>query len=120
MGNTELQRFINNKSLVALRKYAKLELQFNEAKKKAEAVTEQIKQAMIDNDVQKISGDWGSITLSERTTYKAEDLSEIPDNFTKRVLDNDKVKAEAVLTGELPAGVTVTKTKYIIKRLKEV
>lgn len=120
MGTTGLQRFIDNKSLVALRKYAALESQLKEAKARADEVTEQLKQAMIDNDVQKISGDWGSITLAERVTYGADDISQVPKKLTKLTLDITKVKAEATLTGKLPKGVTENRTQYITKRLKEV
>ena len=120
MGSTELQRFIDNKILVAIKKFAKAEAQLKELKAKHDEVIEQIKQAMIDNNVTKIDGDWGSITLAERTTYTAKDLTEVPDNLTKRVLDTTKVKAEAVLTGELPKGVSESKTQYITKRLKDV
>lgn len=120
MGSTELQRFMDNKSLVALRKFAAAEAQLKVLKEQHDAVIEQIKQAMIDNDVQKISGDWGFITLAERTNYKAEDISEVPAKFTKKTLDTAKVKAEATLTGKLPKGVEESKTQYITKKLKEI
>lgn len=120
MGSTELQRFIDNKSLVAIRKFAKAEAQLKELKAKHDEVIEQIKQAMIDNNVTKIDGDWGSITLAERTTYSSDDIKQVPLNLTKRVLDTTKVKAEAVLTGNLPTGVTEVKTSYIVKRLRDV
>lgn len=120
MGTTELQRLIDNKSLVALRKFAKAEAKLAELKAKHDEVLEQIKQAMIDNDVTKLEGDWGYITLAERSTYKATDLSEVPDEFLKQTLDTTKVKASATLSGILPAGVVVSKTQYITKKLKEV
>ncbi len=120
MGNTELQRLIDNKSLVALRKFAAIEAEMKVLKEKHDEVIEKVKQAMIDNNVTKIDGDWGYITLAERTTYKAEDLSAVDEKYTKPTLDTAKVKAEAVLTGELPAGVSESKTQYITKKLKEV
>lgn len=119
MGNNELQRFIDNKSLVALKKFAKVEAQLKELKAKHDEVIEQVKQAMIDNGVQKLSGDWGSITLAERSTFATENIDEVPLNLTKRVLDMKKVKAEVVLNGHLPSGISETKTKYITKRFKE-
>lgn len=120
MGSTELQRFIDNKSLVALKKYAALELQLKEAKTKADEVTEQIKQAMIDNNVDKIQGDWGSITLAERVTYSVDNIDKVPPRFLKKVVDATKVKAEVTLKGNLPTGVKETRTQYITKRLKDV
>jgi hypothetical protein len=120
MGTTELQRFIDSKSLVALRKFAKAEAQLKELKAKHDAVIDQIREAMEANGVTKIDGDWGYITLAEKTSYKAEDITDVDDKYLKPTLDTAKVKAEAVLTGELPAGVTETKTKYITKKLKEV
>lgn len=120
MGNSELQRFIDNKSLVALRKFAKAELALKELKAKHDAVIQQVQEAMEANGVQKISGDWGYITLSERTNYKAEDIAAVAPEFTKATLDATKVKAHATLTGQLPAGVSESKTRYITKKLKEV
>lgn len=120
MGTNELQRFIDNKSLVALRKFAKAEAELKEMKAKHDEIIEKIKEAMIANDVEKIDGDWGYITLAERTSYKAENISEVDEKYLKPTLDTSKVKAEATLTGELPKGVTESKTKYITKKLKEV
>jgi len=120
MGNTELQRLIDNKSLVALRKFAAVEAELKVLKAKHDEVIEKVKQAMIDNNVTKIDGDWGYITLAERTTYKAEDLDAVDEKYLKPTLDTAKVKAEAVLTGALPEGVSESKTQYITKKLKEV
>ena len=120
MGTKELQRFIDNKSLVALRKFAKAEAELKELKAKHDAVVAQIQEAMIANNVTKIDGDWGYITLAERTSYKADDLSAVPQEFIKPSLDTTKVKASATLTGVLPNGVTESKTQYITKKLKDV
>lgn len=117
MGSKELQRFIDNKSLVALRKFAKAEAELKELKEKHDEALDKIKQAMIENDVQKIDGDWGYITLAERTSYKQ--IGEVADEFTKKSLDTTKVKAHATLTGDLPVGVQESKTQYITKKFKE-
>ena len=119
MGTNELQRFIDNKSLVALKKFAKAEARLKELKAQHDEVVAQVKQAMIDNGVEKLSGDWGSITLAERTTYSAPDMAEIPKNLSKVVLDTSKVKAQHILTSEVPEGVTESKTQYLTKRFKE-
>lgn len=120
MGTKELERFIDNKSLVALRKFVALESQLKEAKEQHDAVIEKIKNAMIANGVQRIDGDWGYITLAERTIYKAEDIDRVSPEYLKKALDTSRVKAQAVLTGQLPAGVTESKTQYITKKLKDV
>lgn len=120
MGTTELQRFIDNKSLVALRKFAAAEAELKELQKTHDEIVAQIKEAMIANDVKKIDGDWGYITLAERTNYKATDITAVPKKFTKLSLDTTKVKAAATLTGELPKGVTESTTQFITKKLKEV
>lgn len=120
MGSKELQRLIDNKSLVALRKFAKAEAQFKEFKEKHDTLIEQIRNAMIENGLEKLDGDWGYITLAERTTYKASDIEVVAKKYTKATLDTAKVKAEAVLTGQLPAGVVESKTQYITKKLKDV
>lgn len=119
MGTKELQRFIDHKSLVALKKYAEIEAQYKAAKEHAEAITEQIKQAMIDNGVTKIDGDWGYITLAERTSYSTKDISSVPKQFIKPTLDGAKIKAAVVLANKLPKGVIETKTQYITKKLKD-
>lgn len=111
------------KAIAILTKYAALEQQLKISKKEAELANDHIKQAMIDNNIFNISGDWGYITLAERTNYKLEDgvsIEEIPEKYSKRVLDTDKVKAEATLTGALPGGVAESKTQYITKKFKEV
>ena len=112
------------KALAVLQKFATLETQYKSLEKDAKAATELIKEAMINQGVQKIDIDLpgltGYITLAERTSYKAEDLEEVADEFKKPTLDTDKVKAQATLTGELPAGVVESKTQYITKKFKAV
>ncbi len=120
MGTKELQRFIDNKSLAALRKFAKAEAELKELKAQHDLVIAQIMEAMQENGVTKIDGPWGFITLAERTTYKADDITSVDEKYLKPALDTAKVKAEAVLTGQLPAGITESKTQYITKKLKEI
>lgn len=114
------------KAVAVLKKYAELETQLKAAEKEAKAATETIKQAMIDQGVERIefdpelTGVEGYITLAERIGYKAEDLDEVADDFKKSALDTDKVKAQATLTGELPAGVVETRTQYVTKKIKVV
>lgn len=119
MGTKELQRFVDSKSLVALRKFAEAEAELKVLKEKHDEAIEQIKEAMIKNSVTRLDGDWGYITLAERTTYKTDNVEGVDEKYLKSTLDTAKVRAEAVLTGTLPAGVTEFKTQYITKKLKE-
>lgn len=123
--STQLVKNPNTKRAVAaLKKYAKLEMQLKAAEKEAKEATETIKQAMIDGNVDKITFDpeltgiSGYITLAERTNYKVTDIDELDDKFKKMTVDTEKVKAQHVLTNELPAGIEVTKTQYITKKIQ--
>jgi hypothetical protein len=112
------------KAIATLQKFAEVEANYKAAEKEAKQATELIKNAMIEAGVPKIEIDMpglsGYITLAERTNYRAEDIMEVEAKYLKSVLDTDKVKAEAVLTGKLPAGVVESKTQYITKKFKEV
>lgn len=109
-------------ALAVLHKFAQHEAQLKAMEKDSKAATELIKEAMIERGMDRLDIDvpglTGYITLAERTTYKAEDLSEVGDEYLKQALDTDKVKAQAVLTGQLPAGVVESKTQYITKKFK--
>ena len=120
MGTKELQRFIDNKSLNALRKFAATEARLKALKEKHDMIVSQVMVAMIENGVTRIDGDWGYITLAERTNYRAKDINEVAEKYIKPSLDTAKVKAEVVLTGQLPTGIVESKTKYITKKFKEV
>lgn len=110
------------KAIAVLQKFAKLETEYKSLEKESKLAAELIKQAMIDQGIEKVNIDTpgltGFITLAERTNYKAEDLGEVDESYLKPALDTDKVKAQAILTGELPGGVTESKTQYIIKKFK--
>ena len=115
------------KAIAVLERFAKLESEYKALEKESKAATELIKDAMIEAGVNKIILDsdtlQGYITLAERTSYKLDEgvtIDEIPEQYSKRTLDTDKAKAQAVLTGELPAGVVESKTQYITKKLKEI
>lgn len=112
------------KAIQVLQRFAETETAYKAAEKEAKAATELIKNAMIEAGVPKIEVDLpnltGYITLAERTNYKADDLEQVADEFLKSALDTEKVKAQAVLTGQLPAGVVESKTQYITKKFKAV
>ena len=114
------------KAIAVLQKFAAKEAEFKklEAEKKEAEAT--IRDAMIESGVEKIDIDLpnvtGYITLVERVTYKADDIDAVPEKFTKTVkaLDTDKVKAAAVLSDDLPKGVSKNVTQYITKKFKAV
>lgn len=112
------------RAIAALKKYAKLESQLKAAEAEVKAGMDTIKQAMIDQAVDKITFDpeltgiTGYITLAERTNYKVTDIDELDDKFKKMTVDTEKVKAQHVLTDELPAGIEITKTQYITKKIQ--
>lgn len=110
------------KALAVLQKFAKLEAQYKALEKESKSAAELIKQAMIDQGIEKVNIDTagltGFITLAERISYKAEDIEDVADEFLKPALDTEKIKAQATLTGELPDGITESRTNYIIKKFK--
>lgn len=112
------------KAIAVLQKFASVEATYKAAEKEAKEATELIKNAMIEAGVPRIEIDLpeltGYITLAERTNYKAEAITDVPIEYTKLALDTDKVKAQAVLTGQLPDGVVESKTQYITKKFKVV
>lgn len=112
------------KAMAVLTKFANLEASYKAMEKEAKEATELIKEAMIAGGVERVVIDipgWeGYITLAERTTYSAEDIESVDEKYLKAALDTAKVKAEAVLTGQLPVGVTESKTQYITKKFKAV
>lgn len=112
------------KAIVILQKFAATEAAYKAAAEEAKTAGEHIKQAMIDAGVPRIEIDLpeltGYITLAERTSYKVNEGQAVDEKYFKSVLDTNKVKAEAILTGNLPAGVTENKTQYITKKFKAV
>lgn len=76
-----------------------------------------IENGMMSNNIKSIKGDWGNLTIAERTNYVS-DLELLQPKFTKKVADTTKITASVKLTGDLPKGVTTTTTHYLMKRLK--
>ena len=57
------------------------------------------------NDIKSIKGEWGSVTVAERTYYSIEEFDKVDKNLLKDTLDTKKVGAYTDLHGELPEGV---------------
>jgi tRNA-dihydrouridine synthase len=70
-----------------------------------------IKEVMIANNVQEIdNGDYVLKLSAVKGVALAGDIEDVPEEFTKVVLDTAKTNAQVTLTGELPAGVKQTTT----------
>lgn len=120
MTENQANALVNNpdtkRAVAVLQKFAEIEAEYKSLEKQKKLAEEQILEAMDANGIQKITGEWGYITLATRTTYVQE--GDVAPRFTKQVLDSTKVKAEYVLKGELPKGVGVKEIKYLTKRIK--
>lgn len=113
------------KAVAVLKRYAKAEATLKALEKEAKAANEEIKQAMIDQGVDRIEFDpeltggvSGYITLAERTSYKVTDEDELDETLKTLSPDTKKIKAHHTLTGELPEGVELNTTQYITKKIK--
>ena len=99
------------KALAVLQRFAEQEKAFKAlevAKKEAETT---LLEAMIDNDVVKLEGDWGYITRAVRRTFKGSNPE-----FMKTTLDTTKVGAYVTLNDQLPEGIEQSETNYITKK----
>lgn len=91
---------------------------------KQRAVTDQInetwksvEQEMIEHNIKSIKGDWGSLTITERTSFDV-DMAVLPDKFKKTVADTKRIGDTFKLEGESPEGTTPKYSKFLTKRLK--
>lgn len=103
------------KALAVLQKFVAEEKAFKALEAKKKEAEQTLLQAMIDNDVTKLEGDWGYVTRAVRKSFKG-----FNEDFIKEVLDTTKVGAYVTLTGQLPEGVAQSETQYITKKFKEV
>lgn len=113
------------KAVAVLTRFAKLEAEYKAMEKESKEASKLLQEAMIQNGVEKINFDpatgiEGFITLAERVGYNADDIDQVDDQFKKPALDTTKIKAQATLTGELPEGISETRSHYIIKKFKVV
>lgn len=112
------------KAVAVLKRYAKAEAALKALEKEAKAANEELKQAMIEQGVERIefdpelTGISGYITLATRKNYKVVDEDELPDEFKTLSPDTAKIKASETLTGVLPVGVETSETQYITKKIK--
>lgn len=72
---------------------------------------------MIDNKIKSVKGDWGSLTIAERSNF---DIDEelLPKKFYKKVIDTKLISDTYKLSKKLPKGVNIGYTRYLTKRFK--
>lgn len=87
-----------------------------EIEEQIEASYGYLKEQMVKYDVRAMKGDWGSLTIAERLNWNV--IGKLQPKFYKKVPDTAKMKAYYVAMDRLPAGVDVTTTKYLSKKLK--
>lgn len=76
-----------------------------------------VETVMIDNDIKSVKGDWGSLTIVERTDFDI-DYAELPAKFFKKVVDTTKISGTYKLEGKAPKGATPKIHRHIMKKLK--
>ena len=93
-----------------------------ELKKELEQYEKEIKaelqDVMIAHNIKSINNDKYVVSLVERPTYKADDLSTLDPSFIKQSLDTTKVGAYLKLNGSTPEGITTSNTMYVSWRAK--
>lgn len=103
--------------LMKLEKFkAFIQLQKTVREKSAE-VWKRIEADMIENDIKSIKGDWGSLTIAERTDFDI-DYEQLQPKFYKKVPDTTKISATYKLENKPPKGTTPKIKKYLTKRFK--
>lgn len=91
--------------------------QKKEIDEKAAAVWNRIEEAMLENNIKSIKGDWGYVTIAERTNFKV-NLDLLPAKFIKKVPDTTKIGAAYKLENKPPKGVEIEIKKYLTKKIK--
>ena len=104
------------KALASIIKFAQAEAAFKQLETEKKDAEAKIMEAMEAYGVPKLAGEWGTITLATRKNFKA--IGPINAEFTKATIDTVKVGSYYTLNGDLPVGVAVNETKYLVKRLK--
>lgn len=84
---------------------------------RARTIWSTIEEKMIENNIKKIQGDFGTITVAERQNWDINE-DELPNKFYKKVVDTKKITDTFRLTGKAPKGANSVVTKYLTKRLK--
>jgi hypothetical protein len=113
MSKEELTKFTGGAMFL---RYISLQKDLKDLEKDLKIEWDSLQKSMIENNVTKVDGDWGSITLATRKNYTY--IEGVADEFMKTVIDTAKVGAHVTLTGEVPKGVELNETKYLTKKFK--
>jgi hypothetical protein len=113
MSKDELTLFTKGEMFL---RYVSLQKDLKDLENDLKAEWDKLKDSMVENGIDKIDGDWGSVTLASRKNYTYTDG--VAPEFLKEVIDTTKVSAHVTLTGDVPEGVAVSETKYLTKRFK--
>lgn len=84
-------------------------------------IKEELTKAMIANDLYSIKNEKYSVTLVTKPTYGLADgaeISDVPEDFKKIVLDTTKIGKHDKLYGEVPEFIQRSETKFIQWRSK--
>lgn len=108
---SELQGLIKNP---VVQQFLELQSRVNE---KAALAWKNIEKQMIEADIKKVSGDWGSLTIAERLDFDIDDEQLAP-RFKKTVADTTKIRTIYQLDRKPIAGAIPKYKRYLVKRLK--
>lgn len=81
------------------------------------SIWKRVEEQMLEHNIKTIKGDWGSLTIAERTNWKI-DYDLLPNKFFKKVVDTTKITDTYRLEGKAPKGADLYTTKYLTKRIK--
>jgi hypothetical protein len=74
-----------------------------------------VEQQMLERNVKQVKGDWGTLSIAERRNWKV--TGQLPPRFYKQVVDTSKLNFMQAHGEKLPKGVSMSKSKYITKKL---
>jgi hypothetical protein len=85
---------------------------------KSSEVFKKLEEQMIASGIKSVKGDWGYLTIAERTDIKVIDETKLPKKFFKKQVDSKKLNEAVKLSGKLPEGTEKKITKYLTKKIK--
>lgn len=97
--------------------FAEAVTMLKEVQRQVDAAWKAVEAQMKAHSVTALKGEWGTISLAERKTWKV-NLDLLNETYTKRVADTRKLNA-AWDSNELPEGADFTTSIYLTKRIKE-
>lgn len=94
-------------------------MQFQKAfNDKSAELFKNLEEQMIVSRVKSVKGEWGYVTIAERTDIKVVDEDKLPKKFFKRQVDQKKLNDYVKLSDDLPEGTEKKTVKYLTKKIK--